>query len=257
MSIFEWTLARDVSLDGKTLLLAETGDATGADYATYLRTTDGSPPIRLGIGVAQSLSPSGRWALARSADNSKLFLYPTGAGQAKTFEHEGIEAYGPSQLLDDDTAVVTAREIDGDPRPHLLDLSTGQLTPLAEGPSWVGPTSPDGQSFVLFSQQSTQLVSIGDRDTRDIQGLLENERVLQWTAAGTGLYVVPEMNILPLQVFLLDLATGQRTFHLEVEPIDRAGAGSITSMRINPAGTAYAYSHSRIFSELHLVEGLE
>ena len=62
--------------------------------------------------------------------------------------------------------------------------------------------------------------------------------------------------MIPAQVEVFDLSTDETRPFLEVGPIDRVGTGVITSMRINPAGTAYAYSYPRIFSELHLVEGL-
>jgi hypothetical protein len=110
--------------------------------------------------------------------------------------------------------------------------------------------------MVLFTDTVPMLLSIDGGDQTAIPGVQESDLILQWTADSSGLYVTPEPNVLPLRIVVLDISTGEREPFLEVEPVDRAGVGSITSFRINPDGTAYAYSHSRIASELHLVEGL-
>ena len=257
LSIFEWTLIRDVSLDGKTVLLAETGDATGEEYATYLRATDGSPPIRLGIGVAQSLSPSGRWALARSADGVKLFLYPTGAGQSRTIELEGITGYGRSWLLDDDRALINASFQDEDQRGYLLDLATSDVEPVTEpGISARFPT-PDGRFFVKFEQGSPVVVALDGGETWTIQGVQPDDIPIDWAADGHSMYVLKQDAMYPVPIFLLNTRTGERELFLEFEPPDRAGTGVPTSYSINPDGTAWAFSYPRIFSELHLVEGLK
>ena len=54
----------DLSEDGSKVLFTEHPEGAGEGGATYLRGTDGSPAVRLGDGVAQGLSPDGRWALA-------------------------------------------------------------------------------------------------------------------------------------------------------------------------------------------------
>ena len=48
----------------------------GPKYAVYIRKTDGSPAIRLGEGNGLSLSPDGKWALARlNSTLSPLILF--------------------------------------------------------------------------------------------------------------------------------------------------------------------------------------
>ena len=52
LSWHDWSAARDLSDDGKTLLFGIGGDAGGMYYSSYLRKTDGSPAFRLGEGWA-------------------------------------------------------------------------------------------------------------------------------------------------------------------------------------------------------------
>ena len=57
LMILEWSFPVDLSIDGKSLLMDEQGQGGGSAHSTYLRTTDGSPAVRLGDGGAQTLSP--------------------------------------------------------------------------------------------------------------------------------------------------------------------------------------------------------
>jgi eukaryotic-like serine/threonine-protein kinase len=66
----------DLAPDGKTILF---GDRT----RIYLRRTDGSPPMRLGDGYADSLSPDGKWALTTAPAMDRLVLVSTGVGQPR------------------------------------------------------------------------------------------------------------------------------------------------------------------------------
>jgi eukaryotic-like serine/threonine-protein kinase len=75
---------KSISDDGSMILASITGEGGGAKGSVYLRHTDGSPAIRLGDGVAFSLSPDGKWVTGYSStetSNRKYMLTPTGAGE--------------------------------------------------------------------------------------------------------------------------------------------------------------------------------
>ena len=60
------------------------GEAGGAKGSVYLRQTDGSPPVRLGDGIAWTLSADAKWVTGfSSTDIAKrnYMLTPTGAGE--------------------------------------------------------------------------------------------------------------------------------------------------------------------------------
>ena len=56
------------------------GDAGGPSGSFYLRETDGSPPVKLGDGIAFALSPDARMVLAKLDRNEFLSLVPIGPG---------------------------------------------------------------------------------------------------------------------------------------------------------------------------------
>ena len=58
---------RDLSADGRTLIFRELlgNDFRSTTPLTYRRPLDGSPAVRLGEGDPQSISPDGKWILAR------------------------------------------------------------------------------------------------------------------------------------------------------------------------------------------------
>jgi Tol biopolymer transport system component len=64
LSWLDWTIPRDISADGSTVLFDESGFGGGQNYSVFIRKTDGSPAVRLGEGNAQALSPDGKWAIS-------------------------------------------------------------------------------------------------------------------------------------------------------------------------------------------------
>jgi hypothetical protein len=64
LSWLDWSTAADLSADGKNVLFYEWGEGVGASPSVYIRSVDGSDPVRLGAGKALALSPDGSRALA-------------------------------------------------------------------------------------------------------------------------------------------------------------------------------------------------
>jgi serine/threonine protein kinase len=61
---------------------------------------------------------------------------------------------------------------------------------------------------------------------------------------------------IPARLLTLDLAGGERRLVREIEPRDPVGVSGISHISVTRDGQAYAYSYSRILSDLFLVEGL-
>ena len=64
LSWLDYSLVSDISPDGRSILITESGEGGGAGYSSYLRKTDGSPAIRLGGGATEAFSPDGAWAIS-------------------------------------------------------------------------------------------------------------------------------------------------------------------------------------------------
>ena len=66
---FGWSELRDMTPDGRKVVFEEEGDGGGPNYTVYVRDTDGSPPVRIGEGVAKAISPDAKWVVTQSAKN--------------------------------------------------------------------------------------------------------------------------------------------------------------------------------------------
>ena len=76
-----------------------------------------------------------------------------------------------------------------------------------------------------------------------------------WDADGRSLYVYRPA-LVPLQVYRVDIQTGRRVLWKSIDPHDTAGSDSIGNLLLAPAAGSYAYSVTRTFSDLYVVEGL-
>src|SRR5207244_8447727 len=90
LSWLDWSLARDLSPDGKLVLFDETGE--GGNYSVYVRPLDGGPAIRLGEGAAGRFSSDGQSALAvrHVPKPNQIFVYPIGPGETRQVTHDAI-----------------------------------------------------------------------------------------------------------------------------------------------------------------------
>jgi len=81
----DYSIGNDLSPDGKTLLFTENREGGGSLASVYLRNTDGSPPVRIGDGEAQALSPDGQRVLTLivRASQPLLYILPVSAGEAR------------------------------------------------------------------------------------------------------------------------------------------------------------------------------
>jgi hypothetical protein len=95
---FGWSIPRDISRDGRKILFQEEGEGGGPNYTVFLRDTDGAPPARIGEGLAQAISPDGKWVITKPAKGGPLSMVPTGAGESRQLTHDAV-SYGAVQWL--------------------------------------------------------------------------------------------------------------------------------------------------------------
>lgn len=102
-----WSVVDEISRDGKKVLFDEAGDGGGPNYTVFFRDTDGSPPVRIGEGVGEAISPDGKWVITKPPKEGTLNLVPTGAGEARQLTHDKI-AYEPVCYLPDGKRLLAA-----------------------------------------------------------------------------------------------------------------------------------------------------
>jgi len=258
----DFSIAADLSADGKTLLFTEQGVAGGPQYAVYTRGTDGSPAVRLGKGNAQALSPDGKWALVLDlAPPPQLVLLPTGPGEPQRLPRHAIASFMVASWVPDGKAVMFVGAEAGHPtRTYVQDLAGGPPRPVTpEGVFAFGKViSPDGRFVVGTTGTESALYPLAGGDPRPIPGLGPGELAMAWGTDGA-LYVRPPFQAagLPFKVDRLDPATGRRSPWREVAPADPAGVTTLTRVILTPDARGYAYTYIRALSSLYLVEGLK
>jgi len=255
LSWFDWSLVTDMSADGKTIVFSETGEAVGANYSVFLRKTDGSPAVRLGDGSFGSLSPDGQWVLTAVGSPIKMVLLPTGAGEARQLLDEKSGVVDAAWLPDGKSIVYSAGQPGQGLQTYLFDIVGG--TPHAVTPQGTAGTvvTPDGRFLLaLDTQRSLWLYRMAGGEPRKLAiVLLPNEYVLKFLDANS---LLLGMRRVPLDVTRVDITTGRRELWKQIVPADSAGVQSIALIRFSADGKSYAYTISRILSDLYVVEKL-
>ncbi|HEX4440397.1 MAG TPA: protein kinase, partial [Thermoanaerobaculia bacterium] len=229
----DWSLAGDLSPDGRTLLFSESGEGGGPGYSVYVRQTDGSPAVRIGTGSGLSLSPDGKWALAISGisgSHPEVVLYPLGAGDPKKVPFPGINVQRGVWMPDGKRIFVTAAEPGHGPRLYVQSVDGG--TPRAISPegyrNYARSVSSDGKVAVVRGpDQRLYLYPIDGGEPVPVPGATTADEPTGWTDDGKAIWVFRRAE-LPAKVARLDVATGRRELWKELVPADAAGVTEVT-----------------------------
>jgi Tol biopolymer transport system component len=258
----------DVSADGRELVFLDSAEGSGVNGYAYLRKTDGSPPVRLGEGIPMALSPDRKQVLSLLVSPPQLLLLPTGPGEPRRLERNGIEAYSVAYWLPDGRRFIfTAREPERRWRCYIQDIESGTMRPITpEGIVSSGGLrgykgsliSPDGRLLVCEDEQSKKALYPvdGDGGPTSIRGLDPEDQVARWGADGRSLLVFRAGKI-PIKVSRLDLLTGRKELVREVTPADKAGIVWPPLIYLSADGRAYVYSVQRQLYDLYLADGLK
>ena len=264
LSWLDGTNLTALSADGSRILFAETGEGGRSAAGVYLRRTDGSPAVRLGDGEPGSLSPDGKWALALAPGATpELVLLPTGAGSPRKIVVEGIKPLA-GLFIGDGSKIVVFHAAPGEPaRLSLVGVAGGRPTAIA-----LPGLNADGG--IAFSSDGA-LVAYGDVERRirtvPISGgvpttvpqatLADCDFVTDWSGDGRHLIVQNDCDV-PVRVYQVALASGEKTPWKELQPSDGVGVIEVYRAFFTSDRSGYAYRYFRdLSSDLYLVEGLK
>jgi serine/threonine protein kinase/Tol biopolymer transport system component len=260
LSWLDWSAPRDLSADGKTLIFIESGEAGGQNYGTYLRQTDGSPAVRLGVGGGFALSPDKKWVVSGMPKPPVQFsLLPTGAGESKPLTHDNINHAWARWLPDGKRLVFSGDEPGHGVRLYVQDASGGQARAITgEG---VNPSlfaiSPDGKSVAaLGPDQKGYMFPIEGGDPRPIPGFDVGDAPVVWGSDGCWLFVY-RLGEVPASVNKLELSTGRKQPWKQLMPPDVSGVTDISAILVTPDGKNYVYEYGRTLSDLFLVNDVK
>jgi Tol biopolymer transport system component len=258
LSWYDWSLMRAITADGSTVLFDESGEGGGQHRLVCIRGTDGSPAIAIGEGSAQDITPDGTWVLSVNiADPHCFTVIPTGIGEPRTISLGDLMFHAGAFFPDGSRAAIIAADAQGSMRPYLVDLVTGERRLFSETDVGAGipQVSPDG-SWIAMSGQDfiVRLHPAAGGDPVVIPGMTRGERVMGWGADSRQVYAfLPGPP--PVQVYRIDVKTGQREPHLVAQPPDPTGIEGVMGVRQARDGDGYAYTYVVIMTELYLLEG--
>jgi dipeptidyl aminopeptidase/acylaminoacyl peptidase len=257
LSWHDWNIAREISRDGTWVLFEDSSEAAGPGYAVALRKMDGSPPIRLGEGIAGGLSPDGKWAVSISVGNpERLTLLPTGTGAPKPIptKLEHIENYSIRFLSDGKRIIVSGNEQGRPARCFLQSVDGGDPVPITPEGVLGSPVSPDDRYVVGFGAGGEVALYPLDRTSpRSVPGLPAGFTPVQWSADSSALYGYVYGG-LPAKVYKIDIVSGKKTV-IEELPTP-AGVVNIAPVVVDRSGTRFAYSYYQVLSALSLISGV-
>ena len=263
LSWLDFSKVMDLSEDGKTLLLDESGRGGGAKGSIYLRKADGSPATRLGDGRPLAISPDGKWVIAVPGTTpDRLLLLPTGAGESRVLQTEGTR-YGSAVWMPDARRFLFGARMGDKPnRVYLQEISGEAPRPFGpEGFGVGGPVSPDGRTAILNREGAAVDANWfffpieGGGEPRPIPGLGGDvDDVLRWDRTGRSLYLRKGGS--HTEIWRLDVESGRQEKLGAIGPSDPTGMDGLDTILLTPDGKTYAYSFQRSLSTLFVVTGL-
>ncbi len=259
LSWLDYGSVKDLSADGRNFIFNHWGQGSGKDYSVYLGKTDGSPPVRIGEGNSHRMSVDGKWVISELYSKNQVFILPTGAGQAKQLDFQGIERNGDNIFwFPDSKQIIFNGNEPGKPkRAFVQNLDSGNQHPVSPEGILGGFVSPDGNTFVCFDNKKPSICQVdGITPPRPLVGLGEKDNIRQWTADGRSLFISTYENS-TLKVSRLDTTTGRKEPFKDLLPADKAGIFFTPEIVMTPDGKGYVYTVRRYLMDLYLADGLK
>jgi WD40 repeat protein len=254
LSSYDWATTPAVSRDGSMVTYTESGEAVRT-YGIYLRRAGAAYPVRLGDGGGPAaISADGRWVAVMSQDARTLRLLPIGAGAPREVLHANIERYVRVDWFPDSqrlllTATATGSKslqtfvqpIDGEPK---AVQRNGALP------------SPDGKRFICRQAAERGTCDLETDQFTPIPGSRDLTAVSGWASDGDAVYA--SIGATGSQdVYRVSVKTGARSLVRRLELADPAGLVLLSPPSLSADGKAYAYTVTRIMSQLFVISGLQ
>jgi hypothetical protein len=260
LSWYDWSIAKDISRDGKFVLFEEASEPAGANYWVAIRSLDGSPPTRLGDGSAGGLAPDGKSAVSVFTGSPEhLTILPIGVGEARTIVPPGIESLqnGSAFFLPDGRHIIFSGNEPGRLlRSYIIGVDGTKLHPATPEGLAAYVISPDGKYVAaLDANENIQICALDGGAPQPAKGLQPAETPVQWTADASGLYVFHKGEV-PLHIYKVNIHTGQRQFVRDLAPADGSGVVGVGPVAMSRDASRYVYSYYRVFSTLYIIAGL-
>lgn len=260
LSWHDWSIAKDISPDGQSVLFEDSSEASGPHYSVAIRKIDGTPPVRLGEGSSGSLSPDEKWTISiLPGSPGRVTLVPLGPGQPRTIPVTGLEHIdnGVAHFLADGKRItLNGNEPGHRVRTYLANLDGGK--PVAITPEGItgGLISPDGQ-YILHVNEAGGVAVYPTPGTAShlIPNLKPGFIPAQWSNDNSSVYGSFPGEV-PMKVYKVNLISGEKTLIQELQPGTTTGVVNIAPLVVTRDGSRFAYSYYQVSSVLYLISGL-
>jgi WD40 repeat protein len=256
LSWFDYSTLDRLSPDGRTILFHEAGEAGGPKDAAYLRTIEGSPPVRLGEGLCFAVSPDGNWAVCSASSGAgALVLTPTGMGASKTLPDDHLVHSLIDWFPDGKRLMLVGNEAGHGTRVYVLDLDASAPRAITPEGVYLAALSHDGTQIAVMSETGGLAIYPLSGPPRSVTGGTKADTLSGWGKDGRSIFV-SQPKKLPTAIFRLDLATGKRELWKSLSPPDPAGVRTIFPLFISADERTLVYNPERRLTDLYVVQGL-
>jgi eukaryotic-like serine/threonine-protein kinase len=256
----DFPVPNDISSDSRTLLFYEAGEGGGPNYTSYLQTTDGSPPLKLGEGECTGISRDREWVVCFAPQQpNPLVLIPTRAGTPRTLPKDQLTHTFASWLPDDKRLLLLASEPGHAIRLYVQGIDGQPAHPISpEGITNILPrVSPDGKWVAANNYLDKIFVfPVDGGNPSEVPGIQEGELVAGWSQDSRSIYVAA-VGELPVHVYRVELASGKRELRMILSPPDPTGVNFVGPMLVTPDAKSYVYGLDRRLCNLYVVTGLK
>jgi serine/threonine protein kinase len=261
ISWHDWSIAKDISEDGRSVLFEDSSEFAGDHYSLAIRKIgESAPPVQLSGGSAGGLSPDGKWAISIIPGSpGQVSMIPIGPGQPRIVPISGLEHIqnGSAHFLEDGKRItISGNEPGHGVRCYLVNLDGGKPEPVTPEGTAVALVSPDGQKVLRADPAGAIAVyPIAGGSPRSIPNLEPGFFPLRWSRDSSAFYAYRPGH-LPAAIFQFDLATGEKKLVKELQPGTLTGVVSIAPVVVSRDGSQFAYSYYQVFSVLWVISGL-
>jgi tRNA A-37 threonylcarbamoyl transferase component Bud32/Tol biopolymer transport system component len=247
-----------LSADGQLLAFSDEAADAGANYATMIRKTDGSPAVRLGEGTALAVSRDKNWILSVVPTSpQQLVLYPTGPGQSRRLDQGEFDAYpGVAFFPDGANLLICGRKAEHAARCYVRPVADGPLRPITPEGVGGGFISPDGRRVLArLAADGYRLYPMDGSASQPVPGITPGDKVLRWSPDGRTIWIQRSSDVV-VRVEQLDLASGRRAPLMSVRAGTGAGLLGIGFVQLADDPRGYAYIASEYVSHIFDVRGM-
>jgi hypothetical protein len=258
LSWVDGTYLRGLSDNGLQILVGVWLSRTSTRLS-FIRPTDGSPPLKLGSGWPQGLSPDSRWVLLSPEDQKgMLSIVPVGAGTPRAVPLSGLYA-GTARWLKDGKriAFVGRRAESKEWRLYTITLAGGPPSPISTAAVAIDSFEVSGDDGFIAAKDADEVLTIYSVESGKPLPLPELGRgttPIRWAQDGT-LWVTRSSEV-PGRVFRYDLGSRKILEERTLSPHENVGMTDLGRVCLSGDGRSVAFGYTRVLGNLFLLEGL-